>query len=112
MSAACRCLLGVLIFGAAGPEFHVVIPKISAFSFYRGPRRRRRAAAFSFSEFVLMRGATLFFSALLVVVGTDGCVCLKRNSNKGLIVDQEPVASDTAAWKRPYYANSTALVPH
>lgn len=49
-----------------------------------------------------MRGATLFFSALLVVVGTDGCVCLKRNSNKVLIVDEEPVASDTAAGKRPY----------
>lgn len=70
--------------------------------FYSGPRRRRRAAAFSFSESGLMRGATVFFSALLVVVGTDGCVCLKRNSNKVLIVDEEPVASDTAAGKRPY----------
>lgn len=43
-----------------------------------------------------MRGATLFFSALLVVVG----VRLKRNSNKVLIVAEELVASSTAARKR------------
>lgn len=33
MSADSKCLVGVLIFGA---EFHVVIPKISAFSFIEG----------------------------------------------------------------------------
>lgn len=47
-----------------------------------------------------MRGATLFFSALLVVVGTGGCACLKRIRNKVLIVEEEPVASYTAARKR------------
>lgn len=57
-----------------------------------------------------MRGATLLCSALLVVVGTDGYVCLKRNSNKVLIVEEEPVASYRAARKRPQYANSTGLV--
>lgn len=57
-----------------------------------------------------MRGATLFFSALLVVVGTDRYVCLKWNSNKVLIVKEEPVASYTAARRRPQYANSAGLV--
>lgn len=57
-----------------------------------------------------MRGATLFFSALLVVVGTDDYVCLKWNSNKVLIVEEEPVASHTAARQRPQRTNSPGLV--
>lgn len=57
-----------------------------------------------------MRGATLFFSGLRVVVGTDCYVCLKWNSNKVLIVEGEPVASCTVARKRPQDANSTGLV--
>lgn len=66
-------------------EFNVVILKISA--------RRPRAGVFSFWEFGLMRGAALFFSALLVVVGTSHRVCLESNLNKALIVEDEPVAS-------------------
>lgn len=57
-----------------------------------------------------MRGATLFFSALLVVVGTDDYVCLKWNSNRVLIVEEEPVASHMAARQRPQGANSPGLV--
>lgn len=48
-----------------------------------------------------MRGATLFFSALLVVVGTGRCVCLRSNLNNVVIVEEEPVASCSAARKRP-----------
>lgn len=88
MSAGSRCLLGVLISGAAGAQFHVVIPKISAFSFIQGRGGGAAPLPFLSWNLGLMRGATLFFSALLVVVGTDGRVCLKRNSNKVLIVDE------------------------
>lgn len=52
-----------------------------------------------------MRGATLFFSALLVVVGTGRCVCLESNLNKALIVE-EPVASCAAARKQPQQPSS------
>lgn len=55
-----------------------------------------------------MRGATLFFSALLVVVGTGRCVCLESNLNKVLIVEDEPVASCTAAGKQ--YNSLTVMV--
>lgn len=36
-----------------------------------------------------MRGATLFFLALLVVVGTGRCVCLESNLNNVVIVEED-----------------------
>lgn len=36
-----------------------------------------------------MRGATLFFLALLVVVGSGRCVCLESNRNNVVIVEED-----------------------
>lgn len=36
-----------------------------------------------------MRGATLFFLALLVVVGTGRCACLESNLNNVVIVEED-----------------------
>lgn len=57
-----------------------------------------------------MRGATLFFSAPLVVVGTDRYVDLKRNLSKVLSVEEDLATGYTAARKRPQCANISGLV--
>lgn len=56
-------------------EFNVVIPKISAFSLIQGCVGD--VVVSLYLEFMLMRGSTFFFSALMVVVGNaDNVVCL------------------------------------
>lgn len=63
-------------------EFNVVIPKISAFSFIRGCVGDAPLCLFLES---MMWGGTLFFSALVVVVGNaSNVVCLLFNLNKVL----------------------------
>lgn len=64
---------------ASEGEFNVVIPKISAFSFIQGYVGDAVVVSL-FLEFMLMRGGTLFFSALMVLVGSaDNVVCLLFN---------------------------------
>lgn len=64
---------------ASEGEFNVVIPKISAFSFIRGYVGDAVVVSLFF-EFMLLRGGTLFFSALMILVGgADNVVCLLFN---------------------------------
>lgn len=89
-------------FGAAGAEFHVVIPKISAFSFIQG--RGGGAAPLPFlSRNLGWWEVQLFsFQPSWLLLAPMVAFVWSRNANKVLVVDEEPVASDTAAWKRPY----------